>query len=66
MKGNEHFIMARTQEDADNIAGMNDTRAKVIQQKIRTMTQAQGVANEYDIQEIRQEAKIIQKGGVRR
>lgn len=57
-KGNEHFIMAKTPEDVQSILEMNDTRGRVIQQKLHNMVKQDGVANEYNIQEIRQESKI--------
>lgn len=61
-KGNEHFIMTSSApEDIQSVLDMNDTRGKVIQKKIHQMTKADGVANEYNIQEIRQDANIIQR-----
>lgn len=60
-KGNEHFIMVKDQEDINSVLSMNDTRAKVIQRKIHKMVEQDGVANELNIQEIRQDAKIIKR-----
>lgn len=56
----EQFIMVDSNEDVEAIYGMNDTRAKIIQAKIHNMVKDTGKANEFDIQEIRQDA--IMKG----
>jgi len=66
-KGNEHFIMVEpgNQEDIEAVQGMNDLRGKVIQKKLFGMIDKHGKANEYDIQEIRQDANIKQLGGIK-
>jgi len=58
---NEHFIMANTEEDVKSIMDMNDTRGKIVQKKIHNMTKTHGVANEYDITEIRQDAQVVNR-----
>jgi hypothetical protein len=59
--GNEQFIMASSQEDVKSIMDMNDIRGKIIQQKIHTMVEKDGIANEFNIQELRQDANIINR-----
>jgi len=56
--GREQFVMVQNREDAENILSMNDTRGKIIQKKIHSMVEKEGVANEFNIQEIRQDAII--------
>ena len=61
-KGNEQFIMtSKSPEDIKRVMEMNDTEGKVIQAKLHAMAKQKGVANEYDIQEVRQNANIIKK-----
>ena len=55
---NEHFVMARNQEDAQSIREMNDIRGKMIQKQIQAMVKKDGVANEFNIPEIQQSANI--------